>query len=453
MLRLTIFSFVIVLYLNLTFAYGDPGSGLKIHIDEIKNHPGEIGVAVYNQQTGFPLHLEYAYEVQWFALEPGQEAADVLFDSLPSGEYAVSVVHDENGNRMVDRNPQALPKEGVGFSNDQKVTFRAPYFHESQFAYSQDQGKEMSCKLDYEAGQKKGSYFEPAGKENDEGLSIRVEGIRNNKGEIGVAVYNNKIGYPIHFEHVFDGQWIALKPQQDTIEVAFKSLPAGEYAISVFHDENGNRRLERNFMGFPQEGVGFSNDQKVVLSAPSFEKSKFTLSQEENKKNTIKLDYRDQKEEEDFKEGDLKEAQPPAAKPGVSGGETSKGLTVKIAGIQNREGELGVALFNNKDSYLLNLPNAYELKWVALKPDESSLEIIFDSIPSGEYAVAVFHDENSNKRVDQNQQGFPREGVGFSNNKKIVLHAPSFEQCEVTLLAGENKTINIQLDYKEKKLR
>lgn len=53
--------------------------------------------------------------------------------------------------------------------------------------------------------------------------------------------------------------------------------------------------MDRSTLGFPKEGVGFSNDQKVVLSAPKFHKAKFLLQEGENKEIIIQLDYRRKK--------------------------------------------------------------------------------------------------------------------------------------------------------------
>jgi len=36
----------------------------------------------------------------------------------------------------------------------------------------------------------------------------------------------------------------------------------GKYAVSVFHDENSNGKLDTNFLGIPREGVGASNNAK-----------------------------------------------------------------------------------------------------------------------------------------------------------------------------------------------
>ena len=125
-------------------------------------------------------------------------------------------------------------------------------------------------------------------------LEVRVEGIKSDKGgELGVAVFNSRTGYPIHIEHAYEAEWVEVQKRMETVDTVFDSLPAGEYAVSVLHDVNGNRILERSRLGFPKEGVGFSNDQKVRLSAPKFDKCKFTLSEGENKKIVIQLDYRE----------------------------------------------------------------------------------------------------------------------------------------------------------------
>ena len=108
-------------------------------------------------------------------------------------------------------------------------------------------------------------------------LEVRVEGIKDLKGEIGVALWNSKVGYPTHLEHVYEPEWIPLMGGQTVVATVFDTVPAGEYAVSVVQDTNGNRKVDRSFSAFPKEGVGFSNDQKVVMSAPQYDKSKFPL--------------------------------------------------------------------------------------------------------------------------------------------------------------------------------
>jgi len=57
------------------------------------------------------------------------------FEGIPSGTYALVVLHDENMNANIDANWLGVPKEGYGFSNDAKAALRAPSFSDASFAY------------------------------------------------------------------------------------------------------------------------------------------------------------------------------------------------------------------------------------------------------------------------------------------------------------------------------
>lgn len=122
-------------------------------------------------------------------------------------------------------------------------------------------------------------------------LEVRVAGIQDIAGEVGVAVFNQKDGYPIQIAKSYEAQWQPQKGQKELLFV-FDSLPAGDYAVSVLHDENGDKKLQTSAVGFPKEGVGFSNGQKVVMSAPKFRKAKFALAAGEKKRIDIPMDYR-----------------------------------------------------------------------------------------------------------------------------------------------------------------
>jgi uncharacterized protein (DUF2141 family) len=97
---------------------------------------------------------------------------------------------------------------------------------------------------------------------------VHIDGFRNQKGNAGVTVFKSPDGWPennvksfFHTGHPFTGD-------KATVEL---QLPAGRYAIAVLHDENSNHKLDRNFVGWPKEGFGFSNNPKVGMSAPSFD--------------------------------------------------------------------------------------------------------------------------------------------------------------------------------------
>jgi uncharacterized protein (DUF2141 family) len=70
----------------------------------------------------------------------------------------------------------------------------------------------------------------------------------------------------------------------------------------------------------------------------------------------------------------------------------------------------------------------------------------FDNLPRGDYAVAVFHDENMNGRLDKNIFGIPKEGYGFSNNPKKSMGPPKFTDVKFQLSQPE-KALEIKLLY------
>ena len=121
-------------------------------------------------------------------------------------------------------------------------------------------------------------------------LTVRVEGISKAVGTIGVSLFNSPKGYPTRIEHAYESQWIELEAGQMSIDGEFEGIPFGKYAVSVVHDENGNKRLDMGPMGFPTEGVGFSNGQKIVMSVPKFSNSSVSLT-EISHSIVIKLDY------------------------------------------------------------------------------------------------------------------------------------------------------------------
>jgi uncharacterized protein (DUF2141 family) len=54
-------------------------------------------------------------------------------------------------------------------------------------------------------------------------------------------------------------------------EVVVRGIEPGVYAVQAFHDENDSFDLDRNFLGWPQEGMGFSNDAPMRFGPPRFE--------------------------------------------------------------------------------------------------------------------------------------------------------------------------------------
>ena len=68
----------------------------------------------------------------------------------------------------------------------------------------------------------------------------------------------------------------------------------------------------------------------------------------------------------------------------------------------------------------------------------STHRLHLDHVPPGRYAIAVFHDENSNRNLDK-FAGIPKEGFAFSRNPSIKFRAPRFEEVAIDLMPGGNQ--------------
>lgn len=109
-------------------------------------------------------------------------------------------------------------------------------------------------------------------------VTVRVTGARNAKGKIRAALFQSAEGFPNDASHAFRTQPADIDPQTLSAQIVFTDLPAGVYAVSVFHDENLNEKLDKNFMGMPKEGYGASNNPKKKMGPPSFEETKSQFS-------------------------------------------------------------------------------------------------------------------------------------------------------------------------------
>lgn len=100
-------------------------------------------------------------------------------------------------------------------------------------------------------------------------LRIHVDGLRNATGVVGSVIFASPDGWPEDTSRSVH-HWPTEIPSGKLEATATWDLPPGDYGVAVIHDENRNRRLDRNFLGIPKEGFGFANNPHVGLSAPPF---------------------------------------------------------------------------------------------------------------------------------------------------------------------------------------
>lgn len=117
-------------------------------------------------------------------------------------------------------------------------------------------------------------------------LTVNISNIKENVGLIHLAIYRPGDDFPYEGGAFKEFNTKAVKGS--TVFV-MPDLPAGDYAVTMFHDENQSGKCETNFIGFPLEGYCFSRNFKVFLSAPPFSKCGFTL--DEDKAIDVKMRY------------------------------------------------------------------------------------------------------------------------------------------------------------------
>jgi uncharacterized protein (DUF2141 family) len=106
-------------------------------------------------------------------------------------------------------------------------------------------------------------------------ITIKINGIKNNKGKILISVYNSADGFPTDITKAT--RLIKINAQTPSAELILHDLVRGTYAIAVMHDENNNGKMDKNFLNIPKEGYCVSGNIKGFMSAPSFSDAKFDL--------------------------------------------------------------------------------------------------------------------------------------------------------------------------------
>jgi len=119
---------------------------------------------------------------------------------------------------------------------------------------------------------------------NSHDLEVEIEGIPNTKGTLFIGLFNSSASFP-QFGKQYKG--IVIDHNAKTYTYKFKDLPQDTYALAIYHDENNNRKLDKNLFGAPIEAYGFSNNARETFSAPSFESAKIKLDR--NKKIVIRI--------------------------------------------------------------------------------------------------------------------------------------------------------------------
>jgi uncharacterized protein (DUF2141 family) len=105
-------------------------------------------------------------------------------------------------------------------------------------------------------------------------VSVVVSNFRNTHGFLGCRLYRSAEGFP---ESGTDLSESRVRVAGAATRCEFQSVAPGTYAVAVMHDENDNRKLDKNFLGIPIEGCGVSNNKTYAMSTPKWSESTFQV--------------------------------------------------------------------------------------------------------------------------------------------------------------------------------
>lgn len=113
--------------------------------------------------------------------------------------------------------------------------------------------------------------------------------------------------------------------------------------------------------------------------------------------------------------------------------QNTQSITVKIDNLDSDKGLVYVSLFDSEETFLNN-----GIRSIKTEIKNNSCFVVFENVPVGTYAISLYHDENSNQKLDSNFLGIPKEDYGCSNNARGFMGPPKWNDAKFEL---KNKSI------------
>ena len=113
-----------------------------------------------------------------------------------------------------------------------------------------------------------------------------------------------------------------------------------------------------------------------------------------------------------------------------------------VTNLRSAHGTCFVSLYNRKEGF----PGKTSVATHKVKLTAKECTFTFEKLPKGDYAIAAYHDENNNGRMDTNLIGLPTEGYAFSNNPRTTMGPPSFAEAKV-MVHHKRVQMNLIMKY------
>ncbi|MBA2662575.1 MAG: DUF2141 domain-containing protein [Bradymonadaceae bacterium] len=108
-------------------------------------------------------------------------------------------------------------------------------------------------------------------------LVVNVSGLRSDTGMVRAGLFTSNKSFPLGVDSLEN--LIEAPIRESGARLTFPDLPYGTYSVVVYHDEDANGSLNRNWIGKPTEGVGVYKPVTSRFPPPKFKDCKFDLNQ------------------------------------------------------------------------------------------------------------------------------------------------------------------------------
>lgn len=109
-------------------------------------------------------------------------------------------------------------------------------------------------------------------------IKVNIINTESNEGQLVIYLFDDSKYYPKEKDKAI--KIVKTKINNKKSIISFSGIPKGKYAIAVHHDENGNNKVDTNFLGIPNEDFGASNDAKGFMGPPSFDDASFEVNKD-----------------------------------------------------------------------------------------------------------------------------------------------------------------------------
>ncbi len=109
------------------------------------------------------------------------------------------------------------------------------------------------------------------GIDSSSNLTVNIAGLKSQKGKICFSLFDSNKGFPGDKKKALEAKCVKIK--DTSVPFNLGSVKAGSYAVAMFHDVNDDGTLNRNVLGIPTEGFGFSGNPRVITGPPKFNES------------------------------------------------------------------------------------------------------------------------------------------------------------------------------------